>query len=437
MAEPRQLVFVDDEPNIVKSLTRVFLDDDYEIQTFASAEEALKFINKNPVELIISDQRMPGMTGSELFKKVRQKHPHIIRILLTGYADMDATIEAINDGWIYKFLLKPWNDEELHATVQRALEFYDISRENERLMVQLEEKNKELEKWNVELGIRVKERTKLFVEKNIALNKLNKGLEQSIVGTVKVFVGIIAMYDRKLGAHAQRVASLVVTLSEQLEYNSAERQDLEVAALLHDLGKLGIPRDVIDKKVGALTDSEKRMLRNHPVAGSEILMEMDIFETAAKIIRHHQERWDGKGYPDGLSGENIPASSRLIAICKSFDRLFNIERGNNRGTIKDHFKSNSGTLYEPKLCEIIDEYINQQTKEALSKDGGRRFAEVMPSELRAGMMLAGNLHTGSGIFLLPHGQVLKEPHIESIQEMHRIDPISGMIRVFITEEAGS
>lgn len=116
------ILIVDDEISIVKSLTRSLMDDNYSILTALSGEEALLKLKNNEIDLVITDQRMPGMSGLEFLKKVQLEYPETLTIMLTAYGDIETAIEAINEAGVYKFILKPWNEAELRLTVQRALE---------------------------------------------------------------------------------------------------------------------------------------------------------------------------------------------------------------------------------------------------------------------------------------------------------------------------
>lgn len=173
------LVFVDDEPNILHSLNRVFLDDDYQIECFTSTSEAYDYISSNPVSLVISDQRMPGESGSEFLIRVKQIRPETIRMILTGYSDLEAAMQAINEGEIYKILMKPWSDEDLRITVQRSLEFYDLKIANQDLLTELLFKNSELDILNKKLAEKINERTKILLKKtwksNVHLLNLKTG----------------------------------------------------------------------------------------------------------------------------------------------------------------------------------------------------------------------------------------------------------------------
>jgi PAS domain S-box-containing protein len=162
-----KLLFVDDEEKVQLALKRMFFSDNYEIYTASSGQEALKIIKEVPVDLIISDQRMPEMTGVDLLTESMKIVPDAIRIILTGYADMDAAIGAINKGNVYKFIMKPWENDDLKLSVEKALEHYDLIKENKRL-------NEELKIWNKTLEQKVIERTEeLQEEKNKLLTFIN------------------------------------------------------------------------------------------------------------------------------------------------------------------------------------------------------------------------------------------------------------------------
>lgn len=431
MAEERILLFLDDEPNILKALRRIFFEDEYIIETFENGEDALDFLEMNDVELIISDQRMPEMTGTEFLAKARELKPDVIRIILTGYADLDAAVDAINDGQIYKFIFKPWNDEELRSTVHRALEFYDLERENERLMAEIMQKNAELEEWNKKLGQKVKERTSLIVQKNLELGRLNKSLETSLISTVKVFVNLMELIDPEVSAHARRVTSFATTVAEQYGLAVDQIQDIEIAALLHDIGKLGIPTAILEKAEETRSENEKELVRNHPILGQNTINDIEKFGRVGKIIRAHHERWDGKGFPDGLIGEEIPVEARLLTACNVYDHLIQEgTTGRSQAFILKFFTTNAGTMIDPAIAEQMIRFIHHQTAEAEQT----RQANVMPHELKEGMVLAQNLQTEKGIFLLPEGQMLKDSHIRSILDIHKVDPVASPITVLITNK---
>jgi two-component system NtrC family sensor kinase len=186
MGEPTRILCIDDEQNVLRSLTRLFLDDPYEILTAPSGAEGLLILSQSgTVPVVISDYRMPGMNGVEFLSEVRKRWPETVRIVLSGYADTGAIVSAINEGQIYRFVAKPWNDDELRVTVANALERYELGRKNHELAEELLRKNNELTTLNRDLERRVAERTGALTTQNRLLTEslgILDNLPMAIVG---------------------------------------------------------------------------------------------------------------------------------------------------------------------------------------------------------------------------------------------------------------
>lgn len=195
MADTRQtLLVVDDEANVLRSLKRLFFDSDYKVLTAESGAEGLDMFKKHLIHLVISDFRMPEMDGVEFLTKVKEGYPDIIRIVLSGYADVAAIVSAINEGHIYKFIAKPWNDQELLTTIMRAFEQYDLQRENVRLYTQLQSQNKDLEELTRSLEDKVAERTRDLQMKNRALRIAQNILNLLPVGVIGIDAEEMVVY---------------------------------------------------------------------------------------------------------------------------------------------------------------------------------------------------------------------------------------------------
>jgi len=186
MDEAIKILCVDDEPNVLSSLKRLFLDDDYTILTATSADEGLKVLEQEHIQLVISDFRMPSMNGVEFLRKVYTQWPDTVRMVLSGYADASAIVSAINEGHIYKFVPKPWNDDDLKVTVSNAIERYFLFKKNLELTSELRTKNEELAELNVALK-------KLLEEKSANLEFRSKvlAIHQNILDSMPV--GIIGV----------------------------------------------------------------------------------------------------------------------------------------------------------------------------------------------------------------------------------------------------
>ncbi len=193
----RTLLLVDDEENITSSLVRLLRRDGYHILRANSGEGGLELLAQNEVGVIISDQRMPGMNGVEFLSKVRETYPDTVRIVLSGYTELNSVTDAINRGAVYKFLTKPWEDELLRANVEEAFQRYEMRRENARLALELETANQELIKINRELEQRVEEKTREVMRNLNALRVSQEILEQLPVAVIGIGDdGIIAVANR-------------------------------------------------------------------------------------------------------------------------------------------------------------------------------------------------------------------------------------------------
>ncbi|MBU0682440.1 MAG: response regulator [Proteobacteria bacterium] len=196
-----QILCVDDEENVLKALRRLFMDDEYDIITVTSGEEGLEALNTNPdVQLVISDYRMPGMNGVDFLKEVCVRRPDTVRLVLSGYADTAAIVAAINEGQIYKFIAKPWNDDDLRVTIAKALELYFLQKENSSLTMELQDSNEELRLMNENLEKIVKERTQEVIFQNKALATGHFMLDSLPVGVIGVDLNDLVVKFNKSAA---------------------------------------------------------------------------------------------------------------------------------------------------------------------------------------------------------------------------------------------
>jgi len=180
------ILCVDDEKSILNSLKRLLRREDYRLLTANSGEEGLKLLKENNVHLVVCDQRMPEMSGTDFMARVKVDYPDIIRIVLTGYTDVDAITESINKGHVYKFLLKPWNDQNLKLEIRQALDQYELVQANKRLHEQVLKQNEELQEINENLEFLVKERTKDLEVQNQALELSRTILEDLSIPIIGV-----------------------------------------------------------------------------------------------------------------------------------------------------------------------------------------------------------------------------------------------------------
>ncbi|MDO9067319.1 MAG: response regulator, partial [Deltaproteobacteria bacterium] len=237
--EVSTLLFVDDEANILNSLKRLFRPLGYRILTAESGAAGLQVFEQNNIDLVISDMRMPEMNGAQFLERVRAKWPDVVRILLTGYADVTSTIAAINKGEIYRYIAKPWDDNDIVLTVRHALERKNLELEKQRLEALTLKQNEELKDLNANLEAKVRERTEEVRQTMGFLEVAHKQLKESYLTSLKVFSNLMELREGTMAGHSRRVAEYARRLAQRMGLSENEVQDVMFAGLLHDIGKIG------------------------------------------------------------------------------------------------------------------------------------------------------------------------------------------------------
>jgi response regulator RpfG family c-di-GMP phosphodiesterase len=298
-AEARVL-YVDDEPSLCRAFARLFRQDaKVVVATASSPQEALVLLDAEQFDVIVSDLRMPGMSGIELLAKGRRMRPEMRRLLVSGFADFESALDAINEVGVDRMLVKPWDIGELRTAVHGAAEHAFLQRENTRMTAELRRRGEELAAINQKLDALVEERT----------SNLLDGL-----------VSALDMRDSETQWHSRRVGRYARRLAEEYGITGRDLDDIERGATLHDIGKIGV-RDAVLLKPGPLDEGEWAEMRRHPALGYDILKGIGFLEKARLIPLHHQERFDGSGYPQGLKGAEICVGARIFAVVDTYDAI--------------------------------------------------------------------------------------------------------------------
>ncbi|MDD5330707.1 MAG: response regulator [Sulfuricella sp.] len=419
-AEPATLLFVDDEANILSSLKRLFRPLGYRIFTAGGGAEGLEIMARERVDLVISDMRMPEMNGAQFLEQVRAKWPDAMRILLTGYADVTSTIDAINKGEIYRYVSKPWDDNDIVLVVHHALELKNLEQEKKRLEVLTARQNEELKDLNANLEAKVRERTEEVRQTMGFLEVANKQLKDSYLTTLKVFSNLMELREGAMAGHSRRVADHARRLAQRLGMPDGEVQDVMFAGLLHDIGKIGLSDRLLHKPFSALTTEERTEVIRHPVTGQAALMALENMKDAAKLIRSHHERFDGLGYPDGLVGIAIPRGARILAVANDYDALqigTAMSKNLTETEAREYLLESRGKRYDPKVVDVFLEMLGGT--DASSAAGVE--VKLPSSALRRGMVLARDLTSPDGLLLLSRDYLIDDAMIEQIRNFEQTE----------------
>jgi putative two-component system response regulator len=297
-AKDARVLVVDDEAYIREIICRKLCSEGYACDDAGDAESALAKLEGDSYDCVLSDINMPGMDGIQLLRTIRQTDGDVAVIMITGAPDLDGALEAMRLG-AYDHLAKPLNLAQLTLTVERAIE-------QKRLIAENREYQRNLETM-------VEERTDQLREANDELRRL-------FMGSIKALAQALEAKDEYTQGHSARVAEVAVGIAQYLSLAENEINDMWLAGFLHDIGKIGIQESVLNKP-GKLTAGEWDLIQQHPVLAERILCPIEELSDVIKIVRHHHERFDGSGYPDGLKGGAIPLGARILSVADAYDAL--------------------------------------------------------------------------------------------------------------------
>ncbi len=331
--QPNKILIVDDDLNVRSILSHHLTDDYCECVTSENAFDALNKIKRTQFALVISDVVMPGMPGTELLRFIKKQDATTSVIMITGVMDITTAVDCLRMG-ACDYITKPFNLPVVRRAVERALEQRQLLIENQYYQQELEKK--------------VRERT---MELNSALLDVEEGYKI----TLEALVTALDAREHETQAHSQRVREFTLTLARQLGLEGEGLVHLGRGALLHDVGKIGVP-DSILLKPGKLTAEEWVEMKKHPRIGYDILQGIKFLLPASEIVLTHQERWDGRGYPNGLAGTDIPLGARIFAVVDTMDAMLShrpYRKGLPFDAVVKEIRTFSGTQFDPRVAEAF------------------------------------------------------------------------------------
>lgn len=445
------LLLVDDELSILKSLKRLLRKEKYQILTATNGREALDVLTHTDkeVSLIISDQRMPEMTGAQFLAEAVNIAPDSIRFLLTGYADLNAVAEAVNRGKIHRYITKPWNDDEINALIRMELSQVELRKENKRLTELTERQNAELAELNKDLEKKVQERTWALQVQNKMLESVNMSLEKSVMNVVRLLSSLVEYSNAGLSRYLRKTAEFAKEIACEANLAEQERNQIEMAALVHDIGLLGMPDHMVGKDLKAINKHEFEAFSQHPMVASLSLSPIEGFKEISEIVSCHHERVDGSGFPRKLTSKQIPIGAKILAIAADYclilhlwpddvrELMVHARRYLNRDTlsaidiadvsmkteIAEHIiREGAGTCYDPAFVQFFSKTLDRKYPKP-------KIFLVQWQALKEGMAVMQDLRLKDGRLLLNKGTVLNERCIQTINNVSTSNLTDDPIRV--------
>ena len=416
-SKSRDILVLDDDPVVLLAITETLEREKYNVQAFSNAREALIAMEQTHFATIISDQRMPEMTGLEFLDKCKHIQPTASRILITGVLTLNTVIEAVNQGEIFRFIAKPWIREEMLATVENAVQRFTLIEANQQLSADTLDLNEKLVSSNAALEEKICE----LESKAKVFEKTNQSLEENFSHSLEICFRLIEAFHPVLGEQTKSVVSICREIAKSDLFTERESEVLVVSSWLYNLGRIGLPRELLTKSLNdpqSLNEQEKTLLHHYPVYGQTLAGFVGALEEVGHSIRSHRERFDGQGFPDGYGREMIPAPARHLAVAVGF-----VECVLPKDQALEYIIRESGKSFHPEAVRL---FMKSSNLINLPK----KVLELTLAELEPGMILAKGIYSPSGLLLIPEERRLTQGIIKKIKEHDFANPITQRLMVF-------
>lgn len=331
------VIVVDDEPSILRLLAAMLEREGCNVSAFSSADEAIEAVKLKPgfYDIILTDIAMPGKTGIELLSELSEADNLIVKIVMTGYATVDNAVSCLREG-AYDFIQKPVESQHFQAVMNRAREYRSLKIENVRHQTQLE---------------------RMVAQRSAQLAKSLEDVKASYEFTLEAFMAILDAREQQTGRHSLRVRELTIALARHMRIKGQDLLNVATGALLHDIGKIGIP-DSILFHAGPLSTDDWAIMESHSQIGYRILASSPYLKEAARIVNEHHEHYDGSGYPAKLKGDEISLGARIFGVIDAYDAMRServYREAMTPDKVADEIRKNSGKQFDPDIVDAFDE----------------------------------------------------------------------------------
>ncbi|MFC3120712.1 response regulator [Agaribacter flavus] len=396
-----KVLFVDDEINVLKSIKRALFKLNIDLLFVDSAEKALALLEKQSVDVVVSDMKMPGMNGAQLLAKVAEMQPDTFRVVLTGYADMDQLQDAVNLGKAHRFLNKPWDNEDLVQVLEDGVERCKLKSENKRLQTLTLHQNKQLKEMNAELDKKVQLRTRQIKQALANLQQHSSALE-------KVLYNLIVINPNIDGEFARLVSDSAKAVAKAMEVDAQEAKQIGFAALIGEIGMLGLPPELYSKTFSKMNFEEKKCYMQQVDYAAQILSPVTKLEACIQLISKQFEPLNGNLEP-------VPLGSRIIAVCRDYWRFRQGKMLEQKLTDEEtvvELRKHIGTKYDEN---VLSTFVHISAEMTLELAAGQMRSE----NLEPGMVLKQDLFNNQHILLLSEGHVFTEQSIAKLKQFEK------------------
>lgn len=325
-----KIIAVDDEEGIIDSLSIVLKRTGYQFTGVTDPVEAIERIRNEHFDLLLLDFLMTPYHGDQVVEEIRKFNKELYILLLTGHKDLAPPLETIKKLDIQGYCEKGDKFDQLLLLIESGIKSIKQMREIKRI--------------------------------NDELSDAKDQLERAYLESIQTLRYTVEAKDTYTRGHSDRVSEFAVLIGQKMGLSEAELKTLKIGGLFHDIGKIGIPDSILLKET-RLSDDEYSEIKHHPSIGAHILSNATIFADIIPIVKYHHERYDGRGYPENLVGENIPLLARITTVADAFDAMSSRRTYRNNldiETIKEEFRKNRGTQFDPKIDDIFLDILENE-----------------------------------------------------------------------------
>ncbi len=341
------LLVVDDDPMILKILQVMLTNVGFDVVTTTEPEQALSLARQRDFAVVISDQQMPSMFGSELLSQIAVLQPQATRILITGVRSLESFVDAVNRGELFRFVTKPWVRAEMLATVQNAIQRYELVHAKAMLEKQTQALNLELAEANKRLALQVQE----LERQSNQLERSRTALQHNFDRSLELCHRILSIFHPQLGAQTKAVVRLCQRMADVGMFTAEQKHVLIVSAWLHDIGLTGMVRELAagdQQNPRSFPPDSRQILLDHPIYSQTLASFVDHLQAVGETVRAHHERFDGSGYPDGLVGTAIPWTARCLAAVVHY-----VASDLPHDKVTEELIAQSGKAFDPEAVQLL------------------------------------------------------------------------------------